>query len=44
MSRKAAELAVVDFMQALGLLVRRARAAAASHELSDRVRGPGAPR
>jgi DNA-binding MarR family transcriptional regulator len=28
------EIAVLDFIQAMGLLVRRARAAAASHELS----------
>ncbi len=32
--RKTLDAAVVDFMQAIGLLVRRARAAAASHELS----------
>jgi DNA-binding MarR family transcriptional regulator len=31
---KTREIAVTDFMQAVGLLVRRARAAAASHELS----------
>lgn len=34
MPRKTFELAVIDFTQAMGLLVRRARAAAASHELS----------
>ncbi len=34
MTRKSFETAVVDFMQAIGLLVRRARAAAGSHELS----------
>ena len=34
MPRKTFELAVVDFSQAIGLLVRRVRAAAASHELS----------
>jgi DNA-binding MarR family transcriptional regulator len=28
------EIAVIDFIQAIGLLVRRVRAAAASHELS----------
>jgi DNA-binding MarR family transcriptional regulator len=32
--RKTLELAVIDFTQAVGLLVRRVRAAAASHELS----------
>jgi len=32
--RKTLEIAVLDFIQAVGLLVRRARAAAASHELS----------
>jgi DNA-binding MarR family transcriptional regulator len=32
--RKNLEIAVLDFIQAMGLLVRRARAAAASHELS----------
>jgi DNA-binding MarR family transcriptional regulator len=32
--RKTLELAVLDFIQAVGLLVRRVRAAAASHELS----------
>ena len=32
--RKTLELAVIDFTQAVGLLVRRARAAVASHELS----------
>src|SRR5260370_22649536 len=34
MPRKTLELAVSDFTQAVGLLVRRLRAAAASHELS----------
>jgi DNA-binding MarR family transcriptional regulator len=34
MPRKAFEIAVVDFTQAVGLLVRRVRAASASHELS----------
>ncbi len=34
MPRKNLEIAVLDFIQAMGLLVRRARAAAASHELS----------
>lgn len=34
MPRKNLEAAVIDFTQALGLLVRRIRAAAASHELS----------
>src|ERR1700683_1978315 len=34
MPRKALEIAVFDFTQAVGLLVRRVRAAAASHELS----------
>jgi DNA-binding MarR family transcriptional regulator len=34
MSRKTLEIAVTDFAQSIGLLVRRARAAAASHELS----------
>ena len=34
MPRKSLELAVTDFTQAIGLLVRRVRAAAASHELS----------
>ena len=34
MPRKTPEIAVVDFTQAIGLLVRRVRAAAASHELS----------
>jgi DNA-binding MarR family transcriptional regulator len=34
MPRKTPEIAVLDFTQAIGLLVRRARAAAASHELS----------
>jgi DNA-binding MarR family transcriptional regulator len=33
-TRKSFETAVVDFIQAIGLLVRRARAAADSHELS----------
>jgi len=33
-SRKPSELAVIDFTQAIGQLVRRVRAAAASHELS----------
>src|SRR5580704_8753574 len=32
--RKNLEIAVIDFIQAVGLLVRRVRAAAASHELS----------
>ena len=32
--RKTFEIAVIDFIQAVGLLVRRVRAAAASHELS----------
>jgi DNA-binding MarR family transcriptional regulator len=32
--KKPLELAVIDFSQAIGLLVRRIRAAAASHELS----------
>lgn len=32
--RKTLEAAVIDFTQAMGLLVRRVRAAAASHELS----------
>jgi len=32
--RKTLEIAVIDFTQAIGLLVRRVRAAAASHELS----------
>jgi DNA-binding MarR family transcriptional regulator len=32
--RKIPETAVIDFTQAIGLLVRRVRAAAASHELS----------
>jgi hypothetical protein len=44
MPRKTLESAVTDFTQAIGLLVRRVRAAAASHELSlDRVSRPGAP-
>src|SRR5665811_1167455 len=34
MARKNFEIAVIDFTQAIGLLVRRVRAAAASHELS----------
>jgi len=34
MPRKSFETAVTDFAHAIGLLVRRARAAAASHELS----------
>src|ERR1035438_2692693 len=34
MPRKTLEIAVSDFTQAIGLLVRRVRAAAASHELS----------
>src|ERR1700736_5745264 len=34
MHRKALEIAVIDFTQAIGLLVRRMRAAAASEELS----------
>ncbi len=34
MPRKSLEIGVVDFTQAIGLLVRRVRAAAASHELS----------
>ncbi|HUB80690.1 MAG TPA: MarR family transcriptional regulator [Bryobacteraceae bacterium] len=34
MPRKNLEAAVIDFTQSLGLLVRRVRAAAASHELS----------
>lgn len=34
MPRKTLEAAVSDFTQAIGLLVRRVRAAAASHELS----------
>jgi len=34
MPRKTLEIAVIDFTQAIGLLVRRARAAAASHGLS----------
>jgi len=34
MPRKSLETAVIDFIQAIGLLVRRVRAAAASHELS----------
>jgi DNA-binding MarR family transcriptional regulator len=34
MPRKTLEIDVIDFTQAIGLLVRRVRAAAASHELS----------
>ncbi len=34
MPRQTFEIAVVDFTQAIGLLVRRVRAASASHELS----------
>jgi DNA-binding MarR family transcriptional regulator len=34
MPRKSLEIAVADFTQSIGLLVRRVRAAAASHELS----------
>ncbi len=34
MARKSLEASVADLMQAVGLLVRRIRAAAASHELS----------
>jgi DNA-binding MarR family transcriptional regulator len=34
MSRKTFEVAIIDFTQAIGLLVRRVRAAAASHDLS----------
>lgn len=34
MARKTYEIAVIDFSQAIGLLVRRVRAAAASHDLS----------
>jgi DNA-binding MarR family transcriptional regulator len=34
MPRKTLEAAVIDFTHAIGLLVRRVRAAAASHELS----------
>jgi DNA-binding MarR family transcriptional regulator len=34
MPRKTLEIAVLDFTQAIGLLVRRVRAASASHELS----------
>ena len=34
MPRKTLEMAIIDFTQAIGLLVRRVRAAAASHELS----------
>ena len=34
MARKNLEISVIDFTQAIGLLMRRVRAAAASHELS----------
>jgi len=34
MPRKTLEMAVIDLTQAIGLLVRRVRAAAASHDLS----------
>jgi len=34
MTQKTLELALIDFIQAIGLLVRRVRATAASHELS----------
>jgi DNA-binding MarR family transcriptional regulator len=34
MPRKTLDIAVIDLMQSIGLLVRRARAAAGSHELS----------
>jgi len=34
MARKALEVSLLDFIQAIGLLVRRVRAAAGSHELS----------
>lgn len=34
MARKTVDIAINDFIQAVGLLVRRVRAAAASHELS----------
>src|ERR1700688_2971148 len=34
MPRKALDIAVIDLMQSIGLLVRRGRAAARSHELS----------
>src|SRR6202051_1732664 len=34
MPRKTLDIAVIDLMQSIGLLVRRARAAASSHELS----------
>ena len=34
MPRKTFDIPVIDFIQAIGLLVRRVRAAAASHELS----------
>ena len=34
MQQKPPDAAVIDFIQAIGLLVRRVRAAAASHELS----------
>jgi len=34
MARRTLEISVLDFIQAIGLLIRRVRAAAASHELS----------
>ena len=34
MTRKTLEIAVADFTQAVGLLIRRVRAAAASHDIS----------
>ena len=34
MARKNLEMAAIDFTQAIGLLVRRVRAAAGSHELT----------
>src|ERR1700732_4793 len=34
MARRPIEISLLDFIQAIGLLVRRMRAAAASHELS----------
>jgi DNA-binding MarR family transcriptional regulator len=34
MARKSFDASVADFLQAMGLLIRRVRAAAASHELS----------
>jgi DNA-binding MarR family transcriptional regulator len=34
MPRKTPEIAVLDFTQSIGLLIRRVRAAAASHEIS----------